>query len=223
MGYIFEGCTSIYPVDLSSWNTSNVTNMSGMFKDSNLDDIEQWGISNWDVSKCDNFDKMFNNCKNLRTLDLSNWVIKSPLYMDNLVSNCTNLESIKFKPDIAQVKSVTSMFASTPNLKTIENCPIHIWETDLLRSNYWAYGNDNDIYNGLNVTFSSVGKFKNWLTAPYIPFFNKVSLETITNLGNAMYDYASEGTNKTLSTRGYLSRFTEEQIAIFTNKGWTLT
>ena len=47
----FSGCTSIYPVDLSSWNTSNVTDMSGMFLHSNLDDIEPWGISNWDVFK----------------------------------------------------------------------------------------------------------------------------------------------------------------------------
>ena len=173
---------------------------------------------------------MFRNCRNLRVLDLSNWVIKSGTHtsnsgvnMNDFVSNCTNLESIKFKPGVAQVRNVLAMFGGTPKLKTIENCPIHGWDKDGLSANYWSYGKDIDVYNGLNITFSSVGKFKSWWTSPYITFFNKITSETITNLGNSMYDYASEGTSKTLSANGCLSRFSEEQIAIFTNKGWTLT
>ena len=40
---------------------------------------------------------------------------------------------------------------------------------------------------------------------------------------NGLIVLHAEGTNKTLFTNGHLSRFSEEQIAIFTNKGWTLT
>jgi hypothetical protein len=188
------------------------------------------GVLDWDVSNCVDFTEMFRGCQNLKTLDLSNWTIKvdtlqydSGVKLNYLVRTCLNLESIKFKSDIPQVRSVTGMFLDTKNLKTIENCPIHGFDTGDIGTMYWAYGNNNQIYNGLNMTFSSVGSFKVWTTKPYIDFFDKISLETMTNLGNAMYDYASEGTSKTLSTNGYLARFSEEQIAIFTNKGWTLT
>ena len=233
MNSVFHGCTSLTSLDLSSWNTSKVTNMASMFNGCILseNDLKNIGVLDWDVSECVNFTEMFRGCQNLKTLDLSNWTIKSGTHtfssggvnFGNFVRSCLNLESIKFKSDIPQVRFVLSMFLDTPKLKTIENCPIHGFDTDDMSSMYWAYGSDNQIYDGLYMSFSSVGGFKAWTTKPYINFFNKIALETMTNLGNAMYDYASEGTSKTLSTNGFLSRFSEEQIAIFANKGWTLT
>ena len=235
MSYMFNGCTSLKTLTLTlgSWNTSKVTNMAGMFMGCILseNDFKNIGVLDWDVSKCVYFSEMFSGCQNLKTLDLSNWTIKSGTHTFNsggvnfnyFVRSCLNLESIKFKSDIPQVRSVMGMFLETSKLKTIENCPIHGYDNGDMGTMYWAYGNNNQIYNGLNMSFSSVGGFKAWTTKPYINFFDKISLETMTNLGNAMYDYASEGISETLSTNGYLARFSEEQIAIFTNKGWTLT
>ena len=233
MSSMFNGCTSLKTLTLGSWNTSKVTDMSSMFKGCILseNDFKNIGVLDWDVSKCVYFSEMFSGCQNLKTLDLSNWTIKSGTHTFNsggvnfnyFVRSCLNLESIKFKSDIPQVRSVMGMFLETSKLKTIENCPIHGYDNGDMGTMYWAYGNNNQIYNGLNMSFSSVGGFKAWTTKPYINFFDKISLETMTNLGNAMYDYASEGISETLSTNGYLARFSEEQIAIFTNKGWTLT
>ena len=147
----------------------------------------------------------------------------SGLNINSFVNGCTKLQTIKFNENVPQVRFAQGMFTYTPMLSRIENCPIHGFDNYDMGAMYWAYGQDSHIYDGLYMSFSSNGKLKAWTTKPYITFFNKIALETMTNLGNAMYDYASEGTTKTLSTNGFLSRFSEEQIAIFANKGWTLS
>ncbi len=55
-------------LDLSGWNTSNVTNMSYMFSDSMFTDLD---LSNWDTSKVTNMNRMFYYCNNLTELNLN--------------------------------------------------------------------------------------------------------------------------------------------------------
>jgi hypothetical protein len=88
---------------------------------------------------------------------------------------------------------------------------------------YWAYSNLNVNPIGQLITFSSIGKIKEFSIYYHQTFFKRVASETITNLANALYDYSSEGTTKSLNTYNTLSYFTDDQVAIFTNKGWTLT
>ena len=69
----FNNCKTLTSVgDLSKWNTSNVTNMSIMFrKCTALTNVE--GLSKWDTSKVTTTDAMFYNCGSLTNLNLSNW------------------------------------------------------------------------------------------------------------------------------------------------------
>ena len=50
MNYMFCGCSFNYLPDISKWNTSNVKNISYIFKDLNsiisLPDISNWNTSN---------------------------------------------------------------------------------------------------------------------------------------------------------------------------------
>ena len=50
---------SLFNQDISSWITSNVTNMNSMFKDSIVFNQD---ISNWHVSKVKKFQLIFWNC-----------------------------------------------------------------------------------------------------------------------------------------------------------------
>ena len=88
---MFYNCRALKTLDLSSFDTSNVTTMnqtiivaegegnvwagengSGMFE--NCYALESIDLSSFDTSKVDDFDFMFKNCRSLQELDLSNFV-----------------------------------------------------------------------------------------------------------------------------------------------------
>ena len=91
---IFIMLDNVEVVDISEWDTSNVTTMTYMFSQcSKLKKII--GIENLDVSKLENADSMFSYCENLVELDLTNW---NPILLKtawNMFSYCSNLKIIK--------------------------------------------------------------------------------------------------------------------------------
>ena len=57
---MFYGCSSLKELNISNFNTSNVTNMSYLFyKCSSLEDIN---VSSWNVQKVENMRFMFSRC-----------------------------------------------------------------------------------------------------------------------------------------------------------------
>lgn len=76
MGYMFSGATSFNnggQPGINNWNTSRVTNMTGMFN--NADAFNQ-PIGNWNVSNVTSFSSLFNGCA-IFNQDLSNWDVSS--------------------------------------------------------------------------------------------------------------------------------------------------
>ena len=61
MHYTFRGCTSLTSLDLSNFDTSNVTDMYGIFRDCTA--LTSLNISNFDSSKVTNIRFMFTNVK----------------------------------------------------------------------------------------------------------------------------------------------------------------
>ncbi len=78
MLYMFGGQTNLTSLgDLSKWNTSKVTNMAYMFYDlENIDDSEL-DLTGWDTFNVTDMSYMFTNDKNLEKLDLSKWDVSS--------------------------------------------------------------------------------------------------------------------------------------------------
>jgi surface protein len=68
--------------DISKWNVSNVTNMSGMFAGSKFNG----DISQWDVSKVDDMARMFANSK--FEGDINNWDVANVEDMRYMFDNC---------------------------------------------------------------------------------------------------------------------------------------
>ena len=91
---VFARLNKVEVVDISGWDTSNVTTMEDMFrKCSKLKNII--GIENLDVSKLKNANSMFYMCENLVELDLTNWNTISLENMSYMFYNCSNLKIIK--------------------------------------------------------------------------------------------------------------------------------
>lgn len=89
MSGTFNGCKDI--CDLSKWDTSKVTSMVNMFYGCST---FNGNISNWNVSKVTRFDSMFYGCSSFNQ-DISNWDISSAENLSYMFYNC-----IKFNQPI---------------------------------------------------------------------------------------------------------------------------
>ena len=66
MRQLFDGCSGLTSLDVSNFDTSNVTDMSSMFSWCN--GLQQLDLSGFNTSKVTNMSSMFNECRTLRTI-----------------------------------------------------------------------------------------------------------------------------------------------------------
>ena len=104
-------------VDISGWDTSNVTAMAYMFsRCKNLKSII--GIENLDVLKLKRANFMFDSCENLVELDLTNWNPKLLQKTRYMFYDCLNLKIIKNIENwqLPNIKDVCRMFYNCAKL-----------------------------------------------------------------------------------------------------------
>ena len=87
-------------LDLSKFNTSEITNMSFMFH--SCMNLEHLNLSNFNTNKVTNMDFMFYECINLKTLDISSFYIDDTKILDSMFWNCRSLETLKVSSDYLQ-------------------------------------------------------------------------------------------------------------------------
>lgn len=97
---MFINCTALTSLDLSNFNTSNVTDISSMFE--NCQSLTSLDLSSFDTSKVTKMEKMFSGCSSLVSLDLSNFstnsmAISGQVFFRRMFLGCTNLKHIKCK------------------------------------------------------------------------------------------------------------------------------
>ena len=89
MTYMFNGCSSLTTLDLSSFNTSKVTNMKTMFQ--NCSSLTTLNLSNFNTSSVTNMTYMFNKCSSLTDLNLSGFNTSKVVDMSRMFSECSTL------------------------------------------------------------------------------------------------------------------------------------
>ena len=88
---MFQKCYELEYIDLSSFDTSNVTNMSWMFNQCNkLKEIK--GINKFNTNKVSDMNTMFQACYELEYLDLSNFDTINVNNMSWMFNQCNNLK-----------------------------------------------------------------------------------------------------------------------------------
>ena len=68
---MFYGCSNLVDIDLSSFNTSKVTDMTWLFK--GCKSLKSINVSNFDTSKVTKMGGMFAGCNLLTNLNLTNF------------------------------------------------------------------------------------------------------------------------------------------------------
>ena len=92
MGYMFSGCSSLTSLDVSNFNTSNVTNMGDMFR--GCSSLTSLNVSSFDTSNVTRMYNMFSGCSSLTSLDLSSFDLLKVTSYSSFLYNCTKLTEI---------------------------------------------------------------------------------------------------------------------------------
>ena len=246
MNNMFSSCGKLTSLDVSNWDTSKVTDMNSMFHSCNK--LTSLDVSNWDTSKVTNVTNMFYNCYNLASLDVSNWDTSKVINMGSMFMYCSNLISLDISNwDTSKVINMGSMFSScaslidvnmsgcnTPKLTDIHNMftasnnltSIDIRNFDLSQVTRIEYFLPSQSGNQLsNLKFGKNLKI-NW-TGTGSPATNtQLKKESLLSIIDGLYDFKGNGESTTRSCQfgsTNLAKLTEDEIALATAKGWTLT
>ena len=110
MSYMFYNCYNLQSLDLSSFNTQNVTNMSYMFCICKL--LTNLNISNFNTQNVTNMSYMFFECNNLQSIDLSLFNTKNVINMSCMFYNCYSLKNLDlFSFNTKNIKDIGNIFS----------------------------------------------------------------------------------------------------------------
>ena len=118
MSSMFYGCSGLTSLNVSNFNTSNVTKMNNMFY--SCIGLTSLDLSNFDTTKVIDLSYMFRDCKGLTSLYISNFNTSNVTNMSCMFYDCmglTNLDLSSF--DTSNVTNMSSMFCSCRALTTI--------------------------------------------------------------------------------------------------------
>ena len=119
MTSMFQYCSALSSLDLSSLNTSNVTKMAHMFYD--CQNLVSLNISGFNTAKVTGMDAMFYNCNKLESLNLSSFVTENVTNMQEMFWTCSSLTDIDVTGfETGSVTSMTQMFFGCSGLTTLD-------------------------------------------------------------------------------------------------------
>ena len=118
-GSMFNNCTALASLELSNFDTSNVTATWAMFQ--NCAALTSLDLSNFNTSNVTAMQSMFNGCSALTSLDLSNFNTSNATDISAMFSDCHSLASINLSNfDTSNVADMSEMFASCLALTTLD-------------------------------------------------------------------------------------------------------
>lgn len=192
---LFNGFKNLKNVDVSEWDTSDVTNMSYLLSDTSIENID---LSGFNTSNVSNMNGMFELSK-IKELNLTNFDTSNVKYMYAMF-NQSKLQTLDISSfDASKVINIKYMFVDVPleNLKFMRN----------LGAGYLPTASAN--YSDYTLDVSS----------------NSLSYNSLMSVFNNVYNIASIGIKpqRLIIGSDNTLKVTSEEIAIATSKGWTVS
>ena len=133
---MFRDCSSLASLDLTGFNTANVTDMSQMFED--CSSLASLDLSSFNTENVTTMQSMFWECSSLASLDLSSFNTEKVTEMREMFGYCMSLTSLDLTGfNTANVTDMTIMFRGSSSLTTIY-C-----------NDDWSVGGKVDYYRGM--------------------------------------------------------------------------
>lgn len=239
-GYVFWGCSNLTEIPLL--DTSKITNMKGMFSycskiktipllnTSKVYDMQYMfsgcksliTIPRLDTSNVTDISNMFSNCTSLTSIPLLN--TPKLTSMQHAFNNCTSLTSIP-QLNTAKVTSFYDCFYGCSNLTDVPlldaskaTYMVQVFSSTPKLANFGGFKDLGKAYS----TNQSAGNASYRLDLRWSP---SLTHDSLMNVINNLYDIKSKGCNaqELVLTSKNLTKLTAEEIAIATNKGWTVS
>lgn len=215
MSNMFYYCGELVSIDVSHFVTSNVTNMTNMF--SNLNKLKNLDLSSFDTSKVTNMSRLFYSSK-LTNLNLSSWDFSNVKTIDSFLygNEITSIDLSSFINNSIEYFSSVFSFCfyltsinlknlNTSNIKKLSDSFNNCRELTDLQFNDLGH---NESCNEINLTSCS-----------------KLTKESVLFLFEHAFDRQSAGYTTAFNIKLHADTkalLTEDEIAIATNKGFTV-
>ena len=139
---IFWGCKSLISLNLSTFDTSEVTNFGHLF--CGCESLEWIDISNFKTEKVNYIDNMFNGCKKLTSINLSHFNTSQVITIDYMFSGCESLKIIDFSNlDVTSVTNINVTYVPDnifTNCTNLEYVNIHNLNSNIKLENKFFSG-----------------------------------------------------------------------------------
>ena len=189
MSYMFFSCKNIKSLDLSTFNTSSVTNLNLMFYECN--NLISLNLRNWNTNSVVEMVGMFFNCQNLKFLDLSDFNTSAVIFFASMFSGCSNLIFL----DLSNFNTL-----STSNMNNMFNGCTNLISIDLTNFNTTSLNSLDKMFNGCknlisldlsNFILSSKSKFVSLLDDcnPNLKYCINDNNNSLLSYINSNYDF----------------------------------
>lgn len=165
VSYMFNGCINLTDVDLSIFDTSDITNMKCMFQ--NCNNLENIDLSKFDTSNVKDMSYMFSICSKLTSLDLSDFDTANVKDMSYMFSGCSNLVNLNLSSfNTSCVKDMTCMFIDCSKLISLDLSSFDTYNTRYMQSMF---------KNCSKLTNLDLSNFNTVLTSSFFGMFSGCS------------------------------------------------
>ena len=115
---LFEDCNSLSYIDLSHFNSKNITNVYGMFL--NCTSLTNINFTNFNTQNVKIFRAMFGSCTALTDINLTSFDTKNAVNMRSMFGGCSSLQCIDLSNfNTENVIDMSGLFSSCTNLEII--------------------------------------------------------------------------------------------------------
>ena len=202
----WQNCYSLQSLNLSGWDTGSVTNLRDAWN--SCYSLQSLDLSGWDVSGVTNLSAAWNSCYNLQSLNLSGWDVSGVTNLSAAWAYCYNLQSLNLSGwDVSGVTNLSAAWASCYNLQSLN---LSGWDVSHLSTNV-AYPNG---YMLTDYWPSVISINQNYSNA------TSLSIASLLRIIDSL-PVATGARTLTLGQTNKL-KLTAEQIAVATQKGWTV-
>lgn len=213
---IFQNCYALTKLDLTNWDTSNwaVANFSTSFQGcwslKNLDFLADWDTSNWAVTTISStfaYDYSLEEIKGLDDWDTSNWTVTAVASMFRECKSLKRVDLSKWDTSNFNVSTAsnTNYFVSDNGIISLDLPDNFIKETLNYAPNFVQLQHYSGRYIDVSHTLSTAARLTH---ESLLSIFNKLS---------------TTATAKTITIgQSNKLKLTAEEIAIATQKGWTV-
>ena len=202
----WNSCYSLQSLNLSGWDTGSVTNLQGAWQ--NCYNLKSLNLSGWDTGSVTNMAAAWAYCYNLQSLNLSGWDVPSVTTLSATWAYCYNLQSLNLSG--WDVSSVTNLQAAWQNCYNLKSLNLSGWDVSDVTNLQAAWQN---CYSLVDYWPSVISINHNYdgATALSIASLLRIiaSLPVVTEA-------------RTLTLGQNKLKLTAEQIAVATQKGWTV-